>query len=67
LTNANKYAILKAQYERSTINPINYADTGLVVVDLIAANERCGNEFVRMNIDEDKMLAHTCKPKGKHK
>ena len=32
-------------------------DTGLIVVDLIAANEQGGNEFVRMTIDEDKMLA----------
>ena len=32
-------------------------DTGLVVVDLVAANEKGGNEFVRMTIDENKMLA----------
>jgi hypothetical protein len=43
----------------NTIQLFHNADTGLVVVDLIAANERGGNEFVRMNIDEDKMLAHT--------
>ena len=34
-------------------------DTGLVVVDLIAANEQGGNELLRRNIDETKMLGHT--------
>ena len=39
-------------------------ETGLVVVDLIDKNEQGGNEFVRMTIDENKMLGHT-KPKRK--
>lgn len=42
-------------------------ETGLVVVDLISANEDGGNEFVRMTIDENKMLGHTVKPKPKRK
>ena len=32
-------------------------ETGLVVIDLVAASEKGGNEFVRMTIDENKMLA----------
>ena len=40
-------------------------DTGLVVVDLIAKDESGGNEFVRMTINEDKMLGHMDKPKRK--
>lgn len=31
-------------------------DTGLVVVDLVNKEESGGNEFVRMTINEDKML-----------
>jgi hypothetical protein len=38
-------------------------ETGLVVVDLVSANEQGGNEFVRMTINEDKMLGHTVKPR----
>ena len=41
-------------------------ETGLVVADLIAANEQGGNEFVRMTIDENKMLGHA-KPKRSKK
>ena len=33
--------------------------TGLVVVDLIAANEQGGTELLRQTIDEGKALAHT--------
>jgi len=40
-------------------------ETGLVVVDLIAANEDGGNELLRKTIDENKMLGHTVKPKRK--
>jgi hypothetical protein len=51
----------------NTLQLVHNADTGLVVVDLIAANEQGGNEFVRMTINEDTMLAHALKPVGKMK
>jgi hypothetical protein len=34
-------------------------DNNLVVVDLIAANEKGGNELLRKTLDEKKLLKHT--------
>ena len=43
-------------------------ETGLVVVDLVDKSEQGGNEFVRMTINEDKMLGHTApNPRKSHK
>ena len=36
-------------------------ETGLVVVDLVDKDDTGGNEFVRMTIDENKLLGHTTK------
>jgi hypothetical protein len=36
-------------------------ETGLVVADLISSNDQGGNEFVRMFLDEKKMLAPVLK------
>jgi len=34
-------------------------ENDLLVVDLIHKNEKAGNEFVRMTLDEKKLLGHT--------
>lgn len=36
-------------------------DNNLLCVDLIHKNEKCGNEIVRMTLDERKLLAHHTK------
>ena len=51
----------------NTISLFYNNDTGLVVVDLIAKDESGGKEFVRMHIDEDKMLAHLKTPRNRGK
>lgn len=43
----------------NTLQLFYNSDTGLVVVDLIAANEKGGSEILRRHIDEGAMLAHT--------
>lgn len=34
-------------------------DNNLVVVDIVAANEKGGNELLRKTLDEKKLLSHT--------
>ena len=43
----------------NTLSIFYNADNNLLVVDLVAANEKGGNEIVRKTLDESKMLAHT--------
>ena len=43
----------------NTLQLFYNSDTGLVVVDLIAANEKGGSEILHRHIDEGTMLAHT--------
>ncbi len=45
--------------EGNTLQLFYNNETGLVVVDLIAANEQGGNELYRHNINEATALAHT--------
>ena len=42
----------------NTISIFYNEDTDLLVVDLVAANERGGNEMLRKQLDEKKLLAH---------
>ena len=48
----------------NTLQLFYNSDTGLVVVDLIAANGKGGTEILRRTIDEKAMLAHT-QPKSR--
>lgn len=44
----------------NTLQVFYNPDNDLLVVDLCAANEKGGTEFLRKTLDEKKMLAH-CK------
>jgi len=42
----------------NTIQVFYNPDNNLLIVDLIAKNEKGGNEIVRKTLDESKLLAH---------
>jgi len=44
---------------KNTLSVFYNRDTNLVVIDVIASNDKGGNEVFRQTIDEDLLLAHT--------
>lgn len=53
--------IVRYQFETKSKNVIQVffnRETSLLVVDLVAKNDKGGNEIVRMTLDEKKLLAH---------